>query len=291
VVIKPFTDQQAMVVNLETGVIDVIARPLFSDVKRLKEKGKFKVDVVGGLANDVMFNVKAPPYDNKKVRQAINYAIDRKKFTDMYYYGFSEPWYLPVPKHSLAYFPDLDKKYEFDLEKAKQLLTEAGYPDGFEDTMVYSTRKAKGSNVLAQIMQADLRKIGIRLKLRDYEPAVMRPMEFRSEFTIHPHVYGRASKDPAGLFGTTVAWSPLDGIAIHQFQDEEYAKLLEEGQTTLDKEKRREIYRKVITLLLDECFTIPISAQPLPYVMQTYVNGMKYNQDSYPQMETVWVDK
>jgi peptide/nickel transport system substrate-binding protein len=288
--IKPFPDAQAMVVNLETGAIDIAQEPSYNDLKRLKDSGKFKV-LLGtpSVFQDVLLNVTKPPFDNKKVRQAINYAIDREKFVDTFFYGFSRPTCLPVPQFSMAYVPELENKYTFNLEKAKQLITEAGYPNGFEVTCTTAFKIVTGSEILAQILQADLAKIGVKMKIEDHERAVIRPKWFKGEYVMSLHNYGRAAKDPASLFGTAVVWHPDTGIT--QFKSEEYSRLINEGVSTLDAEKRKQIYRRVVEIALDECFTISLAEKARPFAMQPYVEGLNYSLDNFLDLEKVWLNK
>ena len=119
-------------------------------------------------------------FSNLKVRQAICYAVDRDAIAKSFGYG-----YWPVtPRHQLALpgewcdNPDV-KGYPYNPEKAKQLLAEAGYPNGFEVTCTTAFKIVTGSEILAQILQADLAKIGVKMKIEDNESAVIRPNWFK----------------------------------------------------------------------------------------------------------------
>src|SRR5690606_38095399 len=76
-------------------------------------------------------NIAIPPFDNPLVREAINYAIDREALLEGLYRGTGIIAWQPFPPGYFAHEPSLENKYPYDPEKAKQLLTEAGYPDGF----------------------------------------------------------------------------------------------------------------------------------------------------------------
>ena len=76
-----------------------------------------------------MPSCKKPPFDNQKLRKALQYAVNRKSIVDNVLFGYGEPVYAPWPKTSLAYDPKWDNFYPFDLDKAKALMTEAGVAD------------------------------------------------------------------------------------------------------------------------------------------------------------------
>jgi len=290
IIIKPFPDAQAMVVNLEAGAADLIQEPTFNDLARLEATGKYTTFLgTPSVFKDVLLNVTKPPMDNQKVRQAIQYAIDREKFVETYFKGFSKATCVPVPDFHMAYDPAFEDMYTFDLDKAKQLLAEAGYPDGFEVECLTAFKVVGGSEILAQIMQADLAKIGVRMKIVDNESAVIRPKWFQGEYVMSLHNYGRAAKDPASLFGTAVVWHPETGIT--QYRGEKYADLIKQGVSTLDPEKRKEIYQEVVRIALEESFTIAVATEARPFAMQKYVKDVAYSLDNFLDLEKTWLDK
>jgi len=169
VTVKIIPDPMAQIAALKAGDIHVIgnisapetAKALAADKRFMVGNGTSTAEVIMSTNN------KAKPFDNKKVRQAMALAIDRKAVVALAMSGFGTPigshWSPGTP-----YYADLTSKFAYNPEKAKKLLAQAGYPDGFEavlklpDRYEYSRRSGE---VIADM----LGKVGIRLKIEIIE--------------------------------------------------------------------------------------------------------------------------
>ena len=165
VTFKFIGDASAQIAALKAGDIDVlgwISAP--ESAAELAKDERFKV-YAGATTGEVIMstNNKAKPFDNKKVRQAMAYAIDRQTVVDLVMFGYGTPigshWSPATP-----YYRDLTQKFAYNPEKAKALLAEAGYPDGFEAKIqlpsIYSYSRRAGE-VIADM----LGQVGIKLKI------------------------------------------------------------------------------------------------------------------------------
>lgn len=169
VTFKFIGDASAQLAALRAGDIDVIgyiAAP--ESAMTLAKDKRFKV-FAGSSTGEVIMstNNKAKPFDNKKVRQAMAYAIDRQAVVDLVMFGYG----TPIGSHwspSTPYYADLTQRFAYNPEKAKALLAAAGYPNGFEATIklpaIYSYSKRAGE-VIADM----LGKVGIRLNVEIVE--------------------------------------------------------------------------------------------------------------------------
>ncbi len=169
VVFKFIDDASAQLAALKAGDIDVIgyiAAP--ESAMELSQDDRFKV-FAGTTTGEVIMstNNKAEPFDNKLVRQALAYAIDRQTVVDLVMFGYG----TPIGSHwspSTPYYVDLTEKFAYNPEKAKELLAEAGYPDGFKATIklpaIYSYSKRAGE-VIADM----LTDVGIELTIEIVE--------------------------------------------------------------------------------------------------------------------------
>ena len=94
-------DYSALAINIEAGAIDIAERIAPSDLKRLQGNANLEVIItaVGNQWNDIVFNVTRPPFDNPKVRAAIDLAIDRERFAQIHFAGFSKGACLPYPDY------------------------------------------------------------------------------------------------------------------------------------------------------------------------------------------------
>jgi peptide/nickel transport system substrate-binding protein len=109
-------------------------------------------------------NTTVAPLNNKLVRQALSYAVDRKRMVDTALPGLGQPKFLPWPTHSPAYEATKDAAYPFSLDKARTLLQQANVSSA-ELELLYSAQFAEYPT-MAQIYQADLAKLGISIKIR-----------------------------------------------------------------------------------------------------------------------------
>ncbi|MDE2747501.1 MAG: ABC transporter substrate-binding protein [Chloroflexota bacterium] len=292
VIVRAIPDSATMIANLEGGTLDLIAAPPASEFERLEAADGIKVvrGFPGGLVWDLSLNTGRAPFDNKLVRQALQHALDRQRIVDIVFFNVSDPWLQPQSDKSPLYDPDLEGYYTFDLDKARSLLEEAGYADGFEFTVLTATTNPDGARLL-QVFQADLAQLGITLHIDEVEPAQYRPRALDLDFDGAIFTYGRASKDPASLFGTTGVWRPgPDPINLSNFSTEEYRRLIAEGQREIDPVRRQEIYQELNRYQLEESFILVIAPVVRWWAMKDSVEGFASNLDSMPILERVSIE-
>ncbi|MDE2854230.1 MAG: ABC transporter substrate-binding protein [Chloroflexota bacterium] len=292
VIVRAIPDSATMIANLEGGTLDLIAAPPASEFERLEAADGIKVvrGFPGGLVWDLSLNTGRAPFDNKLVRQALQHALDRQRIVDIVFFNVSDPWLQPQSDKSPLYDPDLEGYYTFDLDKARSLLEEAGYADGFEFTVLTATTNPDGARLL-QVFQADLAQLGITLHIDEVEPAQYRPRALDLDFDGAIFTYGRASKDPASLFGTTGVWRPgPDPINLSGFSTEEYRRLIAEGQREIDPVRRQEIYQELNRYQLEESFILVIAPVVRWWAMKDSVEGFASNLDSMPILERVSIE-
>jgi peptide/nickel transport system substrate-binding protein len=287
-----FPDPSALAINIEAGAVDIAERLAPSDLKRLQGNANLQV-IIGAFGNtwsDVLFNVKRPPFDNPKVRAAVDLAIDRKRFAQIYLAGFSKPACLPYPESSPGYFEDQAKRCEFNLGKARKLLDEAGVSNLDVTMTVSSSGFLPGSDVLAQVMNADLKKIGITVKIEDLPQAQARPkLLVAKDFQMAGHIYGRANKDPVTMFGGAVVWLANCEQNVTGYCSNRFKKLVDDAAATLEPEKRKAIFREINDLLLSERFTLAIAPGFVGFVTRKNVQGFAVNLDGYCILEETWL--
>src|SRR5581483_5471510 len=165
------------------------------------------------------WNVTSKPIENKKVRQALNYALDRRRFTDKMLLGFGQPKSLPWLENSPAYDPAKNNFYSLDLDKAKALLAEAG-ATGLETEMLLGPDFPELSE-FAQAYQADLAKIGVKLSIRQVESAAFfDSINNRKYPGMYMIVTGRAQLQPGTVLGSSAGTNPVTNNS--GFKDDKY---------------------------------------------------------------------
>jgi peptide/nickel transport system substrate-binding protein len=291
VVIRAMPDAAGRIVNLESGAVDLVMFPLYNDYVRLKQEGKFQTlsGADGNVVLDFIMNVGQKPFDDKRVRQAFNMAVDRQRVLDRVYAGVGEQACIPFPKSSFAYDEAAASSCKFDLDGAKKLLADAGYGDGVDVEAILDSSQAAWRQ-FAEIYQADLAKIGVRMKLTVQEPPQYRQNTFGHNFQAAFHNFGRANKDPDGLFRIAVAWYPTkEGFST--FTSPEYERLVGEAGSTMDQAKRKQIYSQIMKLIVDESFVLSIASIPQIWAAAPHVREFAWNLDGHEILERTWLDK
>jgi peptide/nickel transport system substrate-binding protein len=269
--VKVSRDPTAMVTQLEAAAVDAILTPPLLDLQRLKADSKYQILLHPG--NDRTYvigcNVTAAPCDDKRVRQALNYAVDRKRFVDTTLLGFGEPrslfWNAASPAREPA------KEVPFDLTKAKALFAEAGVPD-LELEMI--TSPTGEMSQFAQMYQADLAKIGVKLTIKGVEGAVFLDLANNRKYTGLYTASVSSPSEPSTPLTYSKALDP-SGNNNSGYTSERYKQLVSAASTEPDLARRKQIYSQLNDLFVDESFVFGIATQTLAMVMQPNVKGIE----------------
>ncbi len=286
--LRSFGDHNSMVASLEAGQVDIIKRLPLQEVARLKDNQNLKTfQAPVRVVFDVLLATHKPPFNNKELRQAVNWAIDRERFARTVLAGLGVPTSQPFPSHSWAHFPELDKTYTFNLDKAKEMLAKAGHPNGLEVKLMTATARQKELAQLAQIIAADLAKINVKVTIEDVEPAVYDPRHLAGEFEMATHAYGRANLDPSTLFRGAAAWHA--GTGMTKFDVPEYRQLLEDAESSYNQEERRPKYKKLVEFIQDQSFVCPVATNPEFFVMRKRVEGYTTDGEANMSFREAWL--
>jgi peptide/nickel transport system substrate-binding protein len=246
-------DQQAMAVQLEAGQVDFIVNPTIQDFVRLSGDTTRYQGLE--LPNPAAFAMMQPnstraPMDNKLVRQALNWAIDRQRMADAVQLGRVQIQDLPWPPASPASEPQKNNLIAFDLDKAKSLLRQAGV-DNFDLDLLYSAVSATAAQQ-AQIYQADLAKIGVNGIIRTLQPAALLDAWHTQTYGLYFAGDPWANLEPLTQFtsGSTTNYRGNNG----GYLSDAYTKLVEAAAGEVDAAKRKQIYSQLNDFLLDEAF-------------------------------------
>ncbi len=275
ILIKVLPDAQAMVAQLEAGSQDVIHTPPWRDFNRLKSDPKFQgvIHAYSGTWYTIGLTVLNKPLDNKLVRQALNFAMDRKRFTDTLLFGLTPPKTLPWLPNSPAYEQAKANFFAFDLDKAKALLAQAGVGN-FETEMLLSPDFAELAD-FAQIFQADLAKIGVKLNIRKVESAAffeeINSRKFPGMYAIST---GRSQLQPGTLILSTGGLNP--GGNNSGFKSDRYTELANAMAVETDAAKAKQIYSQLNDLLLDEAFCLALSSRSSRFLAKSNLHDVGY---------------
>jgi len=172
-------------------------------------------------------------------------------------------------------------------------LKEAGLEQGFQIEMLTSSKRQFGYGELAQILQADLKKIGINVRVVDAEPAVYDNRSLvKGDIQMMVHTYGRANRDPGSLVTGARAWTGgwKEGNWTY-FESAEWDRWRKELTSTLDMDRRKTAARKLQEIALDECFTIPVATSLPVFAYASQVKDFAVTMDNSIYVGDVWLDK
>jgi len=279
---RPYLDQfvalvrsdQAMLAQFEAGALDVAKGPAPRDFARYKADPKYQTLISTISGNYFLFglNLGIPPLDNKLVRQALNYAIDRRRFADTFLLGAGTAEALPWPPGSAAFEAAKQNAYGFDLNKAGALLKQAGATSFGLDCNVLNTWPMLVD--FAPAYQADLAKIGVKLNIRNLELATWVDEAVNRKYKgmyLSNSAFGQL--EPSSTLSAGRATDPNSNN--EQFNNQQYKDLIASASSEPDPNKRKAIYSQLNDILLDESFIMPLASYPPVLAMKPNVQGIE----------------
>jgi peptide/nickel transport system substrate-binding protein len=205
-------------------------------------------------------NVTREPFDNKLVRQALNHAVDKNAMIEAFFAGQAIPAKNPIPPTVEGYNDEIEP-YAFDPEKAKALLAEAGYPDGFEIelwAMPVSRPYMPDANRVAEFLQASFADIGVTAKIVTYEWATYLDKAVAGEADSFILGWTGANGDADDFIYSLWHEDNIGSLNSTFYANEELNKVLNEARSITDQEKRNELYKKAQEIMHEDPPIIPL---------------------------------
>lgn len=267
-------DPETRLAQLMTGQVDWIWRVSADQMDALS--GMPNITVKSGETMRVGFlalntNANGPegkPLKDLRVRQAINYAINRQGMVDNLVRGGSQPVYSACFPAQTACDTSKVVKYSYDPQKAKQLLTEAGYPNGF-DTDIWAYRERD----YAESIIGDLRKIGIRARLHYVQYSIMAADLIAGKAPMGFSTWGSYSINDASAFVTPY----FGGQGNDIWKDPDVTRLLEQADQTIEPKARSAQYADILGRISSQAYMAPMFSYSSNYAFTSDLNF-----DSWP---------
>jgi ABC-type transport system substrate-binding protein len=241
----------------------------------------------------IKFNVADPPMDNLKLRLAVGHALDRKEFMDAAYYGLGIPADQMYPEGHVWHVPGLQWP-AYDLNKGRQMLQEAGYTGQEIPIML----EPGVQEIEATAIQAQMRKIGLNVRLDIVEGAAKKDRDRRGEFAFQPSG-GSFDPDPSPTYGPEYQ-CPADlrrrGANFRGYCSKEMDTLIERLETELDQARRKEILRQMMVKLSQDVPELFIGFAPRYFTFRDHVKafpvepGARWMPDK-SGLNYTWLDK
>lgn len=286
--IKLITENSGIAAGMRSKTIDgtVVWGAKYKFFEKMKNIKMLDVPVFGWAMLE--FNSSKPPFDNPKLRLALAYAIDRQEIIDSVMLGNAKIT-APVPEGLGAYSADWRTLagYQVDLEKAKALLTEAGYPDGLQFELKTSTAYPPYVPT-AQVIQSNLKKIGVQAEIIPLEwGAYLKDITNFDTWTACFHSFPSYTADPDAYL---YRWFHSKGAWNIGFSDPVTDELLDLGRRITHVPTRQLIYRRAQARIAELAPAVYTWRTRVSYAMQPYVHGITLTPVTV-YLDGAWLDK
>lgn len=293
VIFRPLSDAASRVLAIQNDEVDIIAVPPADSIENLKEQG---LEVLSGTPPHVWyltFNFENEIMKNLKVRQAINYAINREGIATELLLGTVTPAYTMQTPGAYNYDSN-NKWYEYNPEKAKELLKEAGYEDGFE-TILQTSVDGSGQLIpvdIAEWIQRDLAEIGIDVKLET------------KEWITYLSAYNEGMSKEVGMNQmssgrTTPYWLSIiahsdfkapGGFNSGKYENKVLDDLLDRAATSIDPTEASQLWGEAEKIIMEEAVNVPVLNDSAPYVLHPRVKGFVIPSEEWYTLASVWIE-
>jgi len=301
VVFTPIGSDATRVAALLSGEIDVMEPVPLQDVERIKATGKLSVQQGPELRtiflgmdqkrDELLFsNIKGKnPFKDKRVRQALYQAIDIEAIKSRVMRGASTPTALMVGPGVRGFQPDMNKRLPHDVEAAKKLLAEAGYPNGFEVGMNCPNDRYVYDGQICQAVAANLARINVKVNLTAETKVSYFPKILRRDTSLYLLGWTPSTVDTHDALSSLIATPNDKGqgtFNLGAYSNPKVDELTAKIQSETDEKKRNEMIREAFKLHADDIGHIPLHQQALAW---GYKNNVSLTQLPDNRMFFKWV--
>lgn len=251
---KYFADTSTAMIALQNGEIDAFPNSAAIDAPTVAADPNLSLTYVASDTSTwVGMNLNAAPFDDIKVREAIRYAINKEAVLKGALNGEGILANSNLNEKMLGYNPNDPLTNLYDLEKARELMREAGYENGFSCTMKVVPTDSRDK--AAQIVQAQLKEIGINIQIEQLERATFFEVAATGDYEMVLH---------------TINWPDADNMLTYLYHSEgpfnwknaynnpQVDDLLLQARQELDSAKRSQLYAQIVQITFDNCHNIPL---------------------------------
>ena len=265
--------------KLKTSECQFIAYPQVTDLAAIKKDQTLKLIKKQGFnIGYLAMNVKKKPFDNKFVRQAINHALNKKSYIKAIYLDNARLAKNPLPPMIWSYNKNIEE-YKYDLQKAKSLLKKAGLPKGFKtDLWVLPVARPymPAGKKLGEMMQEDLAKIGISVKLLTYDWPTFLSKAGRGDHSLIQIGWRTDNGDPDNFLYTLLSCDAIKGGSnLSSWCHKEFDHLVTKAKRSQDIQERTQLYKKAQEIFREESPWVPLVHSVVYRAMNKNVFGYK----------------
>lgn len=272
IVFRIINDASARAVALESGEVQIAGlSPIpLTDMPRIEKLGSLAIETRGYAYMSPFFlievNMRKPPLNDVRVRQAMAYAIDRERMTKLVWMGYGKPAISPIPSTIVGFHNPENPSYALNLEKAKALLDEAGYKAGSDGRRFKITHDfiPLGTDYqrTAEFLKQQLGRVGIELEIRSQDlPTFFRRVYTEYDFDTTSLYYGAFADPTQGVHRLYWSRAIQKGVVFTNavdYRNPEMDAILEAAQSENDPAKRKAHYRDMQALAMKDLPVIPL---------------------------------
>ncbi len=295
VIMREIGDATVRFTALQAGDVDIIERTPYEWVQQIvqgKIRGIGFAKAARAGARNIEFNVVDPPFNNKKLRLAVAHALDKKEILQAAYFGLADPSDQRFPQGHVWHF-DVPSP-QLEPNKAKALLKEAGYKG---ETIVLMGNRGEVADIEGATIQAQLKRIGMKVELKILERASALEARRQGKY-MFKLAGGSDYPDPLPAYQEYLCEPDPRKRRVNEsgYCDKEYDELMKKAETEVDPEKRRALFKQVVTKLTDDVPIFPIGFTPRFFTFREHVKGFTTNASGDFQpwgggFSRTWVDK
>jgi peptide/nickel transport system substrate-binding protein len=284
-----YLDNPTRLAALEAGDANLIQGPLLNEIPRLNDSSDFLTNVPlnPGLPSTLFCDTTKAPTDDLAVRQALNIALDRELVAQIGLFGQVRPAYGPLWETTPYYSAEVEELYQYDPDRAKQVLEEAGWVEGGD-----GIREKDGQRLTIlmpatdftapfdELIQGIWKEVGIELELIPMDGAAADDAINNSEVNLYHNSW--VSSDPVVLNNLFLSKNIDGGYNWSKWGNEELDQLLVDGEATVNEEARTEIYRQIQAHIMGNALIVPLYGNPgAAIAYQSKYNDVKQDFRNY----------
>lgn len=249
-IVKIIPDNEVRLLALKKGEIHFaygIPYPHFQEIDKSTDLKLYRTTTLG--ISYLAMNVEKKPFDNLKVRQAVNHAINKERLFKTVFFGFGDVASQTIPPSWWGHNPKIPQ-VEYSPEKAKQLLVEAGYPDGVETDLISWTNPrpyCPSPRDMVALVKSDLEKVGIKVNIKMMRWKSFRDLRGKGHYQMTMGGWISGTLDPDGilyaLFHSRYARAE-NSLNLARIKDPTIDKLMQDARSTYNQEERDKLYQE-----------------------------------------------
>lgn len=296
VIFLSIPDNSVRLIELQQGNLHAMEFPNPDDLQQIRDDESLDLLSQPGMSVGYLaLNMEKPPFDNLKVRLAINHAINKAVIIEHLYQGLGIPAKNPIPP-TLWSYDDSIEDYDYNPKLAKELLTQAGYPKGFESTLwalPVPRPYIPDGRALAEVIQSELREIGIKTNIVTYDWGTYLEKTKYGDHDMAMLGWSADFGDPDNflyfLLSKSSAQKPAGNIAF--YKSDEMQQILEKARSISDKDQRISLYKKAQNVFHRDIPWVPLAHAQQVLVISKKVKNLTLHPLNWKYFRNVTLEK